>query len=155
MRLKMMKKLMGTTATTLAILSIWGCQVISPSSSRFASVEISGHTQQEVSAATIAVFEKAGYMSTGGRDELMFERAGPDWFQMAYGSNLSGGEAVEERVRAQVVDKGAGVLQLECNAFAVQGIDKESALLRTRSGPYRDLLKQVAKNLSPTQPAAK
>jgi hypothetical protein len=59
-----------------------------------------------------------------------------------------------ERVKAQVVYQDSGAFQLQCNAYVVQpgrgSDDKEIAVRVRRSGPYRDLLKQVARKLSQT-----
>jgi hypothetical protein len=125
-----------------------------PSDSKFASVKIEKHTKKEIAAATIAVFEQADYLSVGGvKNELVFESEGKDWMQRAYGSNIGSGPVLE-RVRAQVVDEGSGVFRLQCNAYVMQpgrgSDDKEIAVRVRRSGPYRDLLKQVARKLSQT-----
>ncbi|VGO22491.1 hypothetical protein SCARR_04574 [Pontiella sulfatireligans] len=149
------KNWIGLSAIIAVCLSAFGCQVFSTTSgARFASVEISGHSTKEVSAATIAVFDKAGYMSTGVGDELLFERDGPEWMQIAYGSNIKSGGPVSERIKAQIVNLGDGTLRLQCSAYAMPesgGIgDKEMQLLMTRRRPYRALLEQVAQKFSAT-----
>jgi hypothetical protein len=124
-----------------------------PSDSRFASVKIENHTQKEIEKATIAIFKQAGYPLVGVKNELVFECAGKEWMQRAYGSNLSTVDPVQERVRAQVVIQDSGVFRLQCNAYIVQtsgGAEKEIAVRVRRSGPYRELLKEVTRKLSQT-----
>jgi hypothetical protein len=136
-------------------ISIWGCQSLSkPTGARFASVEIERHTKKEIVDATLTAFKQAGYQSVGTEDELIFESEGKEWMQLAYGSNISGSEAVSERVKVQVVDENNGTFRLQCQAYVEQTtaktIEKEIRLLITRSGPYRDLLEQIAKSLTET-----
>jgi len=73
--------------------------------------------------------------------------------QLAYGSTLSHAEPVLERVKAQVIDQHDGTFRLQCDAYAVQNANRghqgnEIRLRRPRSGPYRDLLEQVAQKFS-------
>jgi hypothetical protein len=132
-------------------VSIGGCGTLSkPAGSAFASVEIEQHTKKEIMAATIAVFEQAGYLSVGGSNELVFESDGKEWMQIAYGSNIGSGQSVMERVEAQVEYQSSDVFRLQCSAYVVQAPGKEIKLRVHKSGPYRELLEQVARKLSQT-----
>ena len=132
-----------------------GCATLDkPAGAGFASVLIGGHTPQEISDATMAVFEKADYLGSQVDDGLVFERDGLEWMQLAYGSNISGGRDVTERVKAQIIDQGGGIFRLQCTAYIVQprpSGEHEIRLRLPRSGPYRDWLKQVASKFSPVQ----
>jgi hypothetical protein len=149
------KQLLGMAAAIGVCISIGGCASLGkPTGAGFASVEIEGHTQKEIEAATIAVFERAGYLSSREEGELVFESEGKEWMQLAYKSNLSGGAPVMERVRAQIVNQNDGVFRLQCSAYILQPLagtsKKEIKLRRPRSGPYRELLEQVVQKLSET-----
>jgi len=143
-------------ATALLALSVvlggWGCQSLtSPASARFASVKIGGHTLDEVRATTITVFENDGYQTVTEGAELVFEREGSQWDQVAYGDNIGDGTVVN-RVRAQVIDLGGGVCRVQCTAYVVRdagsSTEDEVRLHAPRSGHYRDLLDQVVQRLT-------
>lgn len=141
-------------ALILCISNGEGKTLSRPSDPRFASVKIENHTKKEIEAATIAVFKAAGYISVGVKGELEFEADGKPWMQRAYGSNISSGDSVMERVRAWVISQDSGAFKLQCNAYIIQtersGDEKEITVRVRRSGPYRELLKQVARKLSQT-----
>lgn len=155
MTIKMVPQLMRIAAAIGMCASLGGCESLSkPTGARFASVEIQQHTRQQIEEATIKVFERADYQSIRGEDELVFESEGKEWMQLAYGSNIASSPPVTERVRAQVVDLNDGVFRLQCTAYVVQTTAgsqvKEIQLRQPRSGPYRELLEQVAQELSKT-----
>ena len=57
------------------------------------------------------------------------------------------------RVRAQLVDLGAGTSRLQCQAYMVRNANDsffqdESRLINARSTPYQNLLNKVAKRLN-------
>lgn len=120
--------LTGMVTAIGVCVSLGGCGTLSkPAGARFASVEIEQHTQQEIEAATIKVFEHAGYLSMREEDELVFESDGKEWMQLAYGSNLDSDAPIMERVIAQVVKLNDGVFRLQCNVYVVppRGIGHE------------------------------
>lgn len=132
-----------------SFLAGWGCSSFSGSiASGFASVEISGHTYDEIAAATIRVFEKKGYILEDMEDGLVFIKEGSERDQLAYGSNLSNGMPVMNRVKVHIIDLGEGTSRLECTAYIVQNKsgfhEHEIRLRRPRSGPYREMLQLVA-----------
>lgn len=145
-------RMFGLGAILLAGAALGGCKSLGePASASFASVKIGGHTRQEVVAATIKVFEDAGYQTFASGGELVFEREGSRWDQIAYG-DLVGNEPVINRVRAQVVELGGGVFRVQCSAYAVRhsgsmAVD-EVRLRGPRSGPYRALLDKVVWRLT-------
>lgn len=142
-----------TVAMSLVVLGGWGCQSLTaPASESFASVKIGGHTRQEVTAATIKVFEKNGYETAGAGPDIVFEREGSKWDQIAFGDNVGGGTVIN-RVRAQVVDLGGGVCRVQCLAYVVRDpgsmVEDEVRLRARRSGPYREMLDEVVRGLTP------
>jgi hypothetical protein len=146
MKNKFAKHGLGIAMSVGVCVSIVGCAVFNKSAdSAFASVEIEHHSKQEIEAATIAVFKQAGYLSVGVQNNLEFESDGKAWMQAAYGSNIASGDPIIERVRAQVVYHASGVFRLQCNAYVVQNAGKEIRLRVHKSGPYRELLEQVAR----------
>jgi hypothetical protein len=146
--------LMAMAAIMAMCISLAGCASLGkPAGAAFASVEIEQHSHEEIEQATIKVFERAGYYSVIALDELVFECEGKEWMQLAYGSNiaLADGGPVMERVKVRIVDLTDGVYRLQFNAYVIPPgtyETKEVKLLRTRSGPYRELLQQVVEELS-------
>ncbi|HSR87739.1 MAG TPA: hypothetical protein VLL07_02200 [Pontiella sp.] len=148
--------LMGIAAAIGLCACLGGCETLSkPTGAAFASVEIKQHSRQEIEDATIRIFERAGYQSVVALDELVFESEGKEWMQLAYGSNiaLADGGPVMERVKVRIVDLTDGTYRLQCNAYVIPPgtyETKEVKLLITRSGPYRDLLEEIVRELSET-----
>jgi hypothetical protein len=139
--------------TTLVVTGCrsWG----KPASASFASVNIAGHTVEEIQDETVAVFQANCYRAYRKSDgTLVFDKEGSKMNQMAY-SGLAGahyGERIIERVRAEVVDMGGGSHRLQCHAYMVRdpgdGIfEDEIRLLDYRGAPYQKLLEKAADRL--------
>lgn len=138
------------------LLALTGCRNLDkPVSASFASVNISGKTPQQIHETTIKVFQAEGY--AGGsfsQTELRFQREGTRGETMAYGGlgDSYYGNSVAIRVKATLVDLGAGTYRLQCQAYMVRDASdsffEESNALPARKGrPYQKLLDKVAEQL--------
>jgi len=138
----------GLLAVLLGVVSS-GCYSMK-GSSRFASVEIHGRSNQQILQTTAAVFRDDGYfLRSAVGDELIFERAGSSLNQVAYGSWGSG---VTLRVRTQVVPLGHDSTLLQCQASMVRNagdriLEDEQWLGSFRSAPFQSLLDETARKL--------
>ena len=145
---------LGLVGLSGAIL-LNGCRIGQPSSASFASVVIAGKTPEQICQTTGAVFQEDGYM-VGLLDpsSMIFQKEGSRGQSLAYGGIVDThyGSTTAVRVRASLVDLGAGTYRLQCKAFMVRNandsfMQDESPLANIRSGPYQDLLDKVAKRL--------
>lgn len=133
----------------------FGCSSLSkPASASFASVTISGKSSGEIRDATVAIFRENGYQVFASRQGLTFEQEGSKANSIArdgfVGSHY--GAVTIIRVRAELVDLGNGAQRLQCQTYMVSGagdafMEEEHRLANYRSGPYQDLLDEVAKRL--------
>jgi len=141
--------------TIMAVLLSPACGTGKPESASFASVEIAGKTSEEICRTTGAVFQEDGYtvgsLSPSG---MVFQKEGSRGQSLAYGgvADTYYGSTTVVRVRASVVDLGAGKHRLQCKAFMVRKANDsffqdETALLNIRSRPYQNLLDKVADRL--------
>ena len=139
----------------LSLLLGASCGTSKPASASFASVNIPGKTPEDICKTTAAVFQEDGYavqMLTPA--SMVFEKEGTKGQSLAYGGVVDTyyGSTTIVRVRAQLVDIGAGSYRLQCKAFMVRKagdsfFEDESPLTNIRSGPYQKLLNKVAKQL--------
>jgi len=136
-----------------AVLCLTGCSTSKPASAVFASVIIHGKTPEQIAQVTAQVFQADGYRVVApGPDEMCFEKEGTRGQSLAYAGVVSTyeGAQVRVRVRAEIVDLGAGSNRLQCHAFVVtdSGFFEDAVQLPPRkAGPYRKLVKQVAERL--------
>jgi hypothetical protein len=138
----------------IAMVLASGCQS-GPSSASFASVTIPGKTPQEICQTTAAVFQADGYaVKSLAPSSMVFEKEGSYGQSLAYSGVVDThyGAITLVRVRAQLVDLGAGSSRLQCKAYMVRNandsfFEDETALLNIRSGPYQSLLNKVADRL--------
>ncbi len=137
-------------AAALALLS--GCSSLDkPGSGDFASVPISGHTREQVHAAVLLEFEQDGYVPADvKREEMVFEKEGTRWDQIAYGGWLE--KNVWVRVKVAVMPLPGG-WRVQCQAFKVRDkgepIQEEPVALRpSQNKPYQALLDKVAARLA-------
>jgi hypothetical protein len=144
--------LAGALATT-AGTAVTGCKSLSePASDSFASVQIQGHTVEQIRAATVVVFQEDGYRSANERrGEMVFEKEGSQWDKIAYGSWIDD-EAVWIRVKASVVSSANGAFRLRCQAYRVRNkgdpvFEEVVRLKNNRSKPFQALLDKVAGQL--------
>ncbi len=145
----------AASALMVVVLAGTGCRLGQPESSSFASVVIAGKTPQQICQTTAMVFQADGYqVARLHPEDMVFQKEASRGASMAYGglADTYYGSLTLVRVRAQVVDLGAGSCRLQCKAFMVRDasdsfFEDESALLNIRSGPYQSLLNRVAKSL--------
>ena len=136
--------LLATASTALV-----GCKSLDkPASASFASVRIQGHTPDQIRAATVVVFQLDGYTATEvQRSEMVFEKEGSRWDQIAYGSWVNDAP-VWIRVRASMVPLSADVFRLQCQAFKVRNkgdplAEDEVKIRNNHSKPFQALLDKV------------
>lgn len=136
-------------------LAGFGCSSMSkPASASFASVTISGKSPAEIRDATVAVFRENEYQVFASSQGLTFEKEGSKLNSISR-DGLVGthyGAVTIIRVRVALVDLGNGKQRLQCQAAMVSGAgdsfyEEEHRLANFRSGPYQDLLDEVAKRL--------
>jgi len=144
-----LRTLLAGLIVAAASTALIGCKSLNePDSASFASVRIQGHTVEQIRAATVVVFQQEGFTAKGVRSaELVFEREGSRWDQIAYGSWVN--EApVWLRVRASVVPLAAETFRLQCLAYKVLNKGDPLAEEQVRIGhshrkPYQELLDKV------------
>lgn len=133
----------------LAALGLCGCRSANkPASASFASVVIANRSVDEIRRTATAVFTEAGYetySSVGGG--LIFEKEGTRKNQVMHGGWIDD-SPVRERVRSEIVTLHNGTHRLQCKVYMVQDPGafsaQEKRLANFRSGPYQELLNQVA-----------
>ena len=126
-----------------------------PSSASFASVVIPGKTPDEICKTAAVVFQQDGYqVAQLTPSSMVFQKEASRGQSIAYGGVVDThyGALTLVRVRAQLVDLGAGSHRLQCQASMVRDagdsfFEDESRLINLRSGPYQRLLNKVAKSL--------
>ncbi len=143
------RMLLATLLWAAAGVVLLGCKSADkPASGSFASVQILGHTRQEIRAATLSVFQQDGFAPVGVEGvDLVFEKEGSKWDRIAYG-NWIDDKGVWVRVRVSLVPLPAGVYRLQCQAFKVRDkgdavFEEEVRLRSNRSKPYQALLDKV------------
>ena len=142
--------------TCLTLVLGAGCGTGKPASASFASVNIPGKTPEDICKTAAAVFQEDGYVCRAlAPASMVFEKEGTKGQSLAYGGVVDTyyGSTTVVRVRAQLVDIGAGSYRLQCKAFMVRKAgdsfyEDESPLTNIRSGPYQKLLNKVAKQLT-------
>jgi hypothetical protein len=123
-----------------------------PGSAAFASVVISGHTLEQIRGATVLEFEQDGYIPTDIKNpQMVFEKEGSRWDQVAYGGWMT--KNVWVRVRVWLVPAANGMQRLECQAYRVRDkgdpLESEPAPLRhSQNKPYQAVLDKIAARLA-------
>ena len=117
----------------VAGIGLLGCKSLNqPASASFASVRITGHTAQQICAASVVVFQQGGYtVADGLRSEMVFEREGSRWDQIAYGSWVDPAP-VWIRVKVSMVPLSDDAFRLQCQAY--KSATRAIRSLRTRCG---------------------
>ncbi len=94
------------------------------------------------------MFQQDGYVAAGGqRPEMIFEREGSRWDQIAYGSWVNDAP-VWLRVRVSVVPLSADTFRLQCQAYKVRDkgdpfTEDQVRIRSNHSKPYQALLDKV------------
>jgi hypothetical protein len=149
------KNLLWMTCALASVLLASGCSTGQPASASFASVVIPGKTPDEICQTTAQVFQEEGYKVRGLNPAAMvFEREGTRGESLAYSGVVDThyGAVTLVRVKAELVDLGAGSYRLQCKAFMVKNANDsffadESPLMNIRGHPYQKLLDETAKRL--------
>ena len=144
-------KLLLTAALLVAAsLGLIGCKSLDkPASASFASVRIQFRTPEQIREATIAVFKQDGYAPVPTPPpNLVFEKEGSRWDQIAYGSSFVSDGTAWIRVKASIVPLSEDTFRLQCNAFMVRSkgdktLEEEVKLRDNHSKPYQALLDKV------------
>src|SRR3974390_442847 len=109
---------LALAVSLLALLLTTGCGS-GPASASFASVVIHGKTPDEICRAAAAVFQEDGYQVAALTPaNMVFQKEGTRGESLAYGGVVGThyGEITLVRVKAQLVDLGAGSYRLQCKA---------------------------------------
>jgi hypothetical protein len=138
----------------VAGLALLGCKSMNkPASASFASVRIQGHTAEQIRAASVVVFQQDGYtVVEGRRSEMVFEKEGSRWDQLAYGSWVNEA-SVWLRAKVTVVPLYDDTYRLQCQAYKVHNKGDPLAEEQVRIGnshrkPYQTLLDEVQGQLN-------
>jgi hypothetical protein len=130
-------------------MALLGCKSMNkPVSASFASVRIQGHTAEQVRAASVVVFQQDGYTAVAGkRSDLVFEKEGSRWDQIAYG-NWVNESPVWLRVRVSMVPLSDDTFRLQCQAYKVRNkgdplAEDQVRIGNSHSKPYQALLDEV------------
>ncbi len=133
--------------------ALTGCSSLHKSASgSFASVQISGHTPEQIRGATVLEFEQEGYLAADVKSpQMVFEKEGTKWDQVVHGNWMT--ENIWVRVHASVVPVSSNSWRLQCQAFRVRDkgepLEAEPVPLRnSQSGPYQALLNKIAARLA-------
>jgi len=144
-----LRTLLAGLFVAAASAALIGCKSLNePDSASFASVRIQGHTPEQIRGATVVVFQQEGYTAAGAqRPEMVFEREGTRWDQIAYGSWVN--EApVWLRVKVSMVPLAGDTVRLQCQAYKILNKGDPLAEEQVRIGhshrkPYQELLDKV------------
>jgi hypothetical protein len=140
------------------MVAVGACRLGQPGSASFASVTIANHSPQQIQDATAQVFREDGYAAfVAGPGQMVFQKEGSranDIGQNGLVDTYYGARTMI-RVRAEVVDLGAGSFRLQCQAYMVRNagdsfFEDEHALTNVRRMPYQVLLNKVAQQLKST-----
>lgn len=149
-----MKKNLFLVAGFFLIL-LAGCKTTDTANSGYmASVEISGHRENEIRAMTAAIFLASGYEQTG---DLIFEKKGSAWDTAAYGGWSGNAVWVRMRVHLAMLDDTRGVLG--CDAYELLDRDqwtdaREQKFFFEKRSDCKKLLDEIKTKLDSPDAAA-
>jgi hypothetical protein len=143
------------TLLTLGAAVTTSCRLGQSNSASFASVIIPDKTPEEICSAAAQVFQEDGYqVASLTPSNMIFQK------EASRGQSLANTGVVDTmygastliRVRAELVDLGAGSHRLQCQAFVVRNagdsfFEDESRRTNLRRMPYQNLLDKVAARL--------
>ena len=139
-------------ALCIACLHVTGCKSTEkPESAQFASVEIQGHTVEQIRSVTADVFHQHGYKAaTGNLSSLVFEKEGSTMNNIAYGNWM--GTGIANRAKINFVLLTGDAFRIECHAFLVRNkgevLEEEIPVKGIHSGVYQKMLNEIAKRLN-------
>jgi hypothetical protein len=133
-------------------VTLVGCQsATQPGSMSHASVQVKGHSLEDIRQTTTAVFREAGYsLAAASPEEMVFDRPGSRRDAAKWGG--WSGEGVTMRVKVRLSRMLDGAQLLQADAFAVQNSDDEFFRTESRNillnrRPYQKLLDEVARRM--------
>jgi hypothetical protein len=148
-----LQKLATGIFVTAAGIALSGCKSLNkPASASFASVRIQGHTAEQIRAASVVVFQQDGYTVVDGkRSEMLFEKEGSRWDQIAYGSWVNE-TPVWLRAKVSLVPLSDDIFRLQCQAYKVRNkgdplTEDQVRIGNSHSKPYQALLDEVLAQL--------
>ena len=133
-------------------VSLVGCASSKqPGSMSHASVQVKGHSLEDIRQTTTVVFREAGYsLAATSPEETVFERPGSRRDAAKWGG--WSGEGVTMRVKAGLSKMTDGSYLVEADAYAVQNSDDpffrtESRNILLNRRPYQKLLDEMARRM--------
>jgi hypothetical protein len=136
----------------LGAVSFVGCQSArQPGSMSHASVQVKGHSLEDIRQTATAVFRDAGYsLVATSQEEMVFDRPGSRRDAAKWGG--WSGEGVTMRVKVRLSRMLDGAQLLQADAFAVQNSDDEFFRTESRNillnrRPYQKLLDEVERRM--------
>ena len=133
-------------------VTLVGCQSAKqPGSMSHASVQVQGHSLEDIRETTTVVFREAGYsLAAASPEEMVFDRPGSRRDAAKWGG--WSGEGVTMRVKVRLSRMLDGAQFLQADAFAVQNSDDEFFRTESRNillnrRPYQKLLDEVARRM--------
>lgn len=141
---------------TWLILGLTGCKgLVQSGSSSFASVTIKHRSSDEIQGVAAQVFRENGYSArVPDAGKIYFEKEGSRANSLAYNGVVGThyGAQTLVRVKAEIVELDSGGHRLQCQAYMVRNpgdsfFEDETRLSNLRSGPYQNLLEEIAKRL--------
>ncbi len=142
------------------VLCATGCRLGKPASASFASVDISGHSPQQIQEATGNVFREDGYAAyLGGNGQMIFQKEGTRANNLSQNGVVGSyyGETTMFRVVAEIVEIGGEKYRLQCQAYLVRNpgdsfMEDSHPLANVRRMPYQHLLNKVARAVKAMPP---
>ncbi len=146
-------RVFAAVAACLLVLLFAGCKTHDdkPDSADFASVEIRGHTMQQIQSVTSDVFHEHNYKATtGSLTSLVFEKEGTTMNNIAYGNWM--GTGIASRVKLLFVPVTDDVFRIDCHAFLVRNkgetLEEEIPVTHIHHKQYQKMLDEIAKRLN-------
>jgi hypothetical protein len=139
----------------LTLTGLVGCQSAKqPGSMSHASVQVKGHTLEDIRQTTTTVFREAGYsLAAASQEEMVFDRPGSRQDAIKWGGWSAAGVTMRVKVGVSRMTDGSELLEAE--VYAVQNSDDEFFRTERRNivlnrRPYQKLLDEVARRLKGT-----
>ncbi len=143
-----------------ALLSLTGCRLGKPGSASFASVNIKGHSPEQIQEASVKVFQEDGYAAAmGGGGQMIFQKEGTRANNIGQNGVVGTyyGEQTAIRFVAELVHLGGDSFRLQGQAYMVRNpsdsfFADSHPLTNARRMPYQRLLNKVAREVKSMPP---
>jgi hypothetical protein len=130
-----------------------GCSTNKPNPSKFAFVDIYGHSPIQIRDAAAEIFRDNDYRVIPSKTNfsLVCEKQGSKMDEVAYG-NWMGEEPIWVRVKVTIVPRAEGAFRIQCLAYKVRdkgsfAFEEELKVARMGRRSYQKMLEQVATSL--------